>query len=52
MVEPSFIARALVTAAYAQSNPNMTFRKIPRDVHEDAHDYAHALMGTPEIDKS
>ena len=30
----------------------MTFRKIPRDVHEDARDYARALMGTPEFDKS
>jgi transposase len=31
---------------------NMTFRKIPRDVHEDARDQARALMGTPEFDKS
>jgi Transposase DDE domain len=30
----------------------MTFRKIPRDVHEDARDYARALMRTPEFDKS
>jgi Transposase DDE domain len=30
----------------------MTFRKIPRDVHEDARDQARALMGTPEFDKS
>ena len=30
----------------------MTFRKIPRDVHEDARDHARALMGTPEFDKS
>src|SRR5262249_37201011 len=28
--------------------PNMTFRKIPRDVHEDARDATRALMGTPE----
>jgi len=32
--------------------PNMTFRKIPRDVHEDARDAARALMGKPEFDKS
>ena len=32
--------------------PNMTFRKIPRDVHEDARDAARALMGTPQFDKS
>src|SRR6266567_4434234 len=32
--------------------PNMTFRKVPRDVHEDARDVARALMGTPEFDKS
>jgi DDE family transposase len=30
----------------------MTFRKIPRDVHEDARDQARALMGTSEFDKS
>jgi hypothetical protein len=30
----------------------MTFRKIPRDVHEDARDHARALMVTPEFDKS
>jgi hypothetical protein len=30
----------------------MTFRKIPRDVHEDARDQARVLMGTPEFDKS
>jgi Transposase DDE domain len=35
-----------------QCTPNMTFRKIPRDVHEDARDQARALMGTPEFDKS
>jgi transposase len=32
--------------------PNMTFRKIPRDVHEDARDTTRALMGTPEFAKS
>jgi len=32
--------------------PNMTFRKVPRDLHEDARDVARALMGTPEFDKS
>ncbi len=32
--------------------PNMTFRKIPRDVHEDARDAARALMGKPEFGKS
>jgi hypothetical protein len=31
--------------------PNMTFRKIPRDVHEDARDATRALMGTPEFAK-
>jgi len=30
----------------------MTFRKIPRDVHEDARDQARALIGMPEFDKS
>jgi hypothetical protein len=35
-----------------QCTPNMTFRKIPRDLHEDARDQARALMGTPEFDKS
>jgi transposase len=35
-----------------QCTPNMTFRKIPRDVHEDARDQARALMGTPEFAKS
>jgi hypothetical protein len=30
----------------------MTFRKIPRDVHEDARDVARAWMGRPEFDKS
>jgi transposase len=32
--------------------PNMTFRKIPRDVHEDARDATRALMATPEFAKS
>jgi len=32
--------------------PNMTFRKIPRDVHEDARDATRALMGTLEFAKS
>jgi hypothetical protein len=32
--------------------PIMTFRKIPRDVHEDARDATRALMGTPEFAKS
>ena len=32
--------------------PNMTFRKVPRDVHEDARDVARELMGTSEFDKS
>jgi hypothetical protein len=30
----------------------MTFRKIPRDVHEDARDEARALIGMLEFDKS
>jgi Transposase DDE domain len=32
--------------------PNMPFRKIPRDVHEDARDATRALMDTPEFAKS
>jgi transposase len=32
--------------------PNMAFRKIPRDVHEDARDHARALTMTPEFAKS
>ena len=32
--------------------PNMAFRKIPRDVHEDARDQARALTVTPEFAKS
>ena len=30
----------------------MTFRKIPRDLHEHARDAARALVGTPAFDKS
>jgi hypothetical protein len=30
----------------------MSFRKVTRDINEDARDYARALMGTPEFDKS
>ena len=36
----------------SQCTPNITFRKIPRDVHEDARDQARALMGTPSFVKS
>jgi len=32
--------------------PNAPQRKIPRDINEDARDYARALYGTPEFDKS
>src|SRR5499427_2666524 len=32
--------------------PKMLFRKVTRDVNEDARDLARALMGTPEFDKS
>jgi transposase len=32
--------------------PNVSFRKIPRDVHEDARDATRALMGTAEFAKS
>ena len=35
-----------------ECTPNVTFRKIPRDVHEDARDATRALMGTPEFVKS
>ena len=38
--------------AKPKCTPNMTFRKIPRDVHEDARDATRALMGTPEFAKS
>src|SRR5262249_24919434 len=30
---------------------NVAFRKVPRDVHEDARDATRALMGTPEYSK-
>jgi transposase len=36
----------------SKCTPNMTFRKIPRDVHEDARDHARSLMRTPEFDQS
>jgi hypothetical protein len=36
----------------SKCTPKMTFRKIPRDVHEDARDATRALMGTPEFAKS
>lgn len=32
--------------------PNIPFRKVPRDLNENARDHARALMGTPEFDKS
>jgi transposase len=32
--------------------PKMSWRKVPRDVHEEARDCARALMGTPEFEKS
>jgi transposase len=32
--------------------PNVGYRRIPRDVHEDARDATRALMGTPEFVKS
>ena len=39
-------------SAKPKCTPNMTFRKIPRDVHEDARDATRALRGTPEFAKS
>jgi hypothetical protein len=30
----------------------MPFRKITRDINEDARDFARALVGTPEFDRS
>src|SRR5262249_22036521 len=36
----------------SKCTPNMSFRKNPRDVHEDARDATRALMGTPEFAKS
>jgi hypothetical protein len=35
-----------------QCCPKMFFRKVTRDVNEDARDLARALMGTPEFDRS
>jgi transposase len=35
-----------------QCCPKMLFRKVTRDVNEDARDLARALMGTPEFDRS
>ena len=35
-----------------QCCPRMPFRKVTRDINEDARDHARALMGTPEFDKS
>jgi Transposase DDE domain len=32
--------------------PNVPWRKVPRDVHEEARDQARALMATPEFEKS
>ena len=32
--------------------PEMPWRKVPRDVNEEARDQARALMGTPEFEKS
>jgi hypothetical protein len=35
-----------------QCSPNTPSRKIERDVHEDARDYARSFVGTPEFDQS
>ena len=35
-----------------QCCPNMTFRKIPRDLNEDARDVARAIAETPEYERS
>jgi transposase len=35
-----------------QCCPNMLFRKVTRDINEDARDLARSLMGTPEFDRS
>jgi transposase len=35
-----------------QCCPKMPFRKVTRDINEDARDVARALMGTPEFDRS
>jgi transposase len=36
----------------AKCCPNMPWRKVPRDVDEEARDLARALMGTPEFERS
>jgi transposase len=36
----------------SQCCPNMTFRKIPRDLNEDARDVARAIAETPEYERS
>jgi transposase len=36
----------------AKCCPNMSFRRIPRDVNEDARDYARALAGTEPFERS
>lgn len=36
----------------ARCCPNVPWRKVPRDVHEEARDLARALMGTPEFARS
>jgi transposase len=40
------------TRAVAECFPRMPFRKVTRDINEDARDLARALMGTPEFDRS
>ena len=39
-------------SAQAQVQPEYAFRKVPRDVNEDARDATRALMDTPEFAKS
>jgi hypothetical protein len=41
-----------VCALKPQCCPNMTFRKIPRDLNEDARDVARAIAETPEYERS
>ena len=36
----------------ARCCPNTPQRKIPRDIHEDARDYARSLVGTEPYEKS
>ena len=36
----------------ARCCPNLTWRKVPRDVNEEARDIARALMKTPEYERS